>query len=56
MSPQLLLLLVAVLLGVIAALVSWRRGKLEQLPVLTPEAAQAAPDGRGSRDCRTRWR
>ncbi|MGA1436778.1 MAG: hypothetical protein ACO35F_04795 [Ilumatobacteraceae bacterium] len=46
MSPQLLLLLAAVLLGVIAALVWWRRGKLEELPVLTPEAAQAAPDGR----------
>ena len=30
----------------IAALVWWRRGKLEELPVLTPEAAQAAPDGR----------
>ncbi|MGA0321837.1 MAG: hypothetical protein ACO3M1_03545 [Ilumatobacteraceae bacterium] len=45
MSTQLLLLLGAVLLAVIAALLWWRRGKLEELPVLTPEAAQAAPDG-----------
>ena len=45
MSPQLLLLLFAVLLGVISALLWWRRGKLQELPVLSPEAAGAAPDG-----------
>lgn len=45
MNPQLLLLLFAVLLGAIAALLWWRRGKLQDLPVLSPEAAGAAPDG-----------
>ena len=45
MSTQLLLLLGAVLLAVIAALVWWRRGKLQELPVLSPQAAGSAPDG-----------
>ena len=45
MSTQLLLLLGAVLLAVIAALVWWRRGKLQELPVLNPQAAGSAPDG-----------
>ena len=45
MSTQLLLLLGAVLLAVIAALVWWRRGKLQELPVLSPQAAGSVPDG-----------
>ena len=45
MSSQPLLLLGAVLLAVIAALVWWRRGKLQELPVLNPQAAGSAPDG-----------
>ena len=45
MSTQLLLLLGAVLLAVIAALVWWRRGKFQELPVLSPQAAGPAPDG-----------
>ena len=45
MSTQLLLLLGAVLFAVIAALVWWRRGKFQELPVLSPQAAGPAPDG-----------
>lgn len=45
MSTQLLLLLGGVLLAVIAALVWWRRGKLQELPVLSPQAAGSAPYG-----------
>lgn len=45
MTTQLLLLLGAVLLAVIAALVWWRRGKFQELPVLSPQAAGPAPDG-----------
>ena len=45
MSTSLMLLLIAVVIGLVAALVWWQRGKLSELQVLTPDQAQHAPPG-----------